>query len=388
MSKELDSGIAPDLSILIPDECNKPLAYYMVCGIKEAYPEAKIYVVGAANDKDSDWRLFMRLSKFFNQIYDSKYCFDEEGFHLDVLHLIELLDIDIIFPASELGFKYVSSQREAIGKLCRLPPLPSKVNLLTAFEKDRMGHFFMKKGIATPRTLSLEEFQAGAKIDFPILLKPIQGFGGYGILKFDTPEEVKIPEKRRVPFIAQEFVSGYDIGCNVICKDGEILNYTIQESLVKDLNIGPKYRLRFLHHQKVLDCVKEASRALNWTGVNNIDLIYNEKQDRVWIIEMNPRFWGSTLSTMQLDMNFPAMALKIAYGESIQTITYQEQVYIKHTEAFKDFLKGKKNYPWQQTSMRFFIADLKPTIERMLRTKFRISLVGKKKPMLVHRPEA
>ncbi len=184
-----------------------------------------------------------------------------------------------------------------------------------------------------------------------------------------------------MPFIAQEFVTGYDIGCNVICKDGEILNYRIQESLVKDVNIGPKYRLKFVHHQKVLDCVKEACKALNWTGVNNIDLMYSEEKDQVWIIEMNPRFWGSTLSTMQLGMNFAAMALELVYGQEVQKIEYEEQIYIKHTEAFKDFFKGKKNYPWRQTSVGFFWADLIPTLERIVRTKLKLHIPLKKRPM-------
>lgn len=278
-----------------------------------------------------------------------------------------------------MGFKYVSAHRNELSELCKLIPLASHENLLTAFEKDRLGKYLMQRGISTPKTLSLEEFQAGVAIDFPILLKPIQGFGGYGILKFDRPEDVEIPEKRRVPFIAQEFVTGYDIGCNVICKDGEILNYSIQESLVKDVNIGPKYRLKFVHHQKVLDCVKEACKALNWTGVNNIDLMYSEEKDQVWIIEMNPRFWGSTLSTMQLGMNFAAMALELVYGQEVQKIEYEEQIYIKHTEAFKDFFKGKKNYPWRQTSVGFFWADLIPTLERIVRTKLKLHIPLKKK---------
>jgi len=385
MGQPTNTRVPRNLSVLIPDECNKPLAYYMVCGIKEAYPDAKIFVVGAADDQQSDWRLFMRLSKFFDQVYDSEYKFEEEGFHLDVMQLIQELEIDIIFPATELAFKYVSAQRGDLAKLCKLPPMPSDENLLTAFEKDRLGKYLMEHNISTPKTMSLEDFQAAKEIEYPILLKPIQGFGGYGILKFDRPEDVQIPEKRRVPFIAQEFVKGYDIGCNVICKDGEIINYTIQESLLKSVNIGPKYRLKFLHHAKVLDCVRDASKALNWTGVNNIDLICDPEHEKVWIIEMNPRFWGSTLSTMQLNMNFPAMALQVAYGEKVETLSYEEQIHIKHTEAFKDFIKGKKNYPWQQTSMRFFLADLKPTIERMLRTKLKLNLMPKKRPMRVHR---
>ncbi|GEM_PF-1498031 len=381
MSETKSKGIPDKLSILIPDESNKPLAYYMVSCLKQAYPQVEVYLLASADDEESDWRRFMQLSKYFKHIYSSKYRFDEEGYHRCVIQLIDKLKIDVIFPASELGFKYVSSYREALSEHCKLVPLPSHENLFTAFEKDRLGKFLMDKGISTPRTLSLEEFQAGAKIDYPILLKPVQGFGGYGILKFDTAAEVKVPEKRRVPFIAQEFVEGYDIGCNVICKDGEILNYTIQESLVKDVNIGPKYRLKFIHHQKVLDCVQEACKALNWTGVNNIDLIYSEEKDQVWIIEMNPRFWGSTLSTMQLGMNFAAMALQITYDEEVEKVDYEEQIYIKHTEAFKDFFKGKKNYPWRQTSVGFFWSDLLPTVERLLRTKLKITLPLKKRPM-------
>lgn len=96
---------------------------------------------------------------------------------------------------------------------------------------------------------------------------------------------------------------------------------------------------------------------------------------------MNPRFWDSTLSTMQLNMNFAAMALELVYEVDVKKVEYEEQIYIKHTEAFKDFFKGKKNYPWSQTSVGFFWTDLVPTIERLIRAKLKIHLPLKEKPM-------
>ena len=373
--------IPETLSILIPDESNKPLAYYAVACLKQAYPQVIVYVLESADDKGSDWGTFMRLSRYFKHVYKSKYRFEDSAYHEDVKGLIKKLNIDLIFPATELGFKYVSSHREDLSKLCKLIPLASHENLFTAFEKDRLGKFLMEQDISTPKTMSLEEFQAGANIEYPILLKPVQGFGGYGILKFDRPEDVKIPEKSRGPFIVQEFVKGYDIDCNVICKDGEIINYSIQKSLINTQNFGPMNRLKFVHNQKVLDTVKEACKALNWTGVNHVDLMYSEEKDQVWIIEMNPRFWGSFLGNMKLNMNYAAMALGLVYGVDIKKVEYEEQIYIKHTEAFKDLFKGKKNYPWSQTSVDFFLADLAPTIERLLRTKLKIQLPFKEKPI-------
>lgn len=76
MSETTNSKVPNKLSMLIPDECNKPLAYYMVACLKQAYPQVEVYVLASADDQSSDWGKFMQLSKYFKALHTSKYRFE------------------------------------------------------------------------------------------------------------------------------------------------------------------------------------------------------------------------------------------------------------------------------------------------------------------------
>jgi hypothetical protein len=80
-------------------------------------------------------------------------------------------------------------------------------------------------------------------------------------------------------------------------------------------------------------------RALNWSGVANIDLRYDEDKKEVKILEINPRYWASVIGSLVAGINFPNLACQLSMGLDFPRPEYQLVRYTKPEAAFKLLLK-------------------------------------------------
>jgi hypothetical protein len=116
-------------------------------------------------------------------------------------------------------------------------------------------------------------------------------------------------QENSADFIIQEFISGYDLSCNVLCRNGEILAYTIQRGIIPGKKrFQPPAGIEFIHQEQVINNVEKLMRALNWSGVANIDFRYDENDKQVKILELNPRYWQTLLGSLVAGVNFPYLA--------------------------------------------------------------------------------
>jgi len=107
-------------------------------------------------------------------------------------------------------------------------------------------------------------------------------------------------------FIIQEFIQCYDLSCSVLCRNGEILAYTIQRGVIPGRErFQPPAGIEFVHQEQVIKNVKRLMQALKWSGIVNIDFIYDENDKQAKILEVNPRYWQSLLGSLFAGVNFP-----------------------------------------------------------------------------------
>jgi len=96
-----------------------------------------------------------------------------------------------------------------------------------------------------------------------------------------------------------------------------------------------KYRaavgIEFVYDERVVQVVERLMRLLNWSGVAHIDLRFDQDEDEIKVIEINGRYWGSLLGSLNAGINFPALAVQCCNGVAIEKKTY----------SFKPLLYGK-----------------------------------------------
>nr|WP_246454619.1 ATP-grasp domain-containing protein [Hyunsoonleella aquatilis] len=178
-----------------------------------------------------------------------------------------------------------------------------------------------------------EQFVSNGRIAFPVLAKPtLDSGGGEGIEKFRREEEVIAffkSNKFHIDYLVEEFIEGYDLCCNVLCGEGEIIAYTVHKGLMKGQKVfGPSVGLEFLYNQEVLELATKLMKALKWSGVANLDLRYDQISKKFRIIEMNPRFWYNVDASAVFGVNFPNLYLMTSLGRTVKIEDYKTKKYL------------------------------------------------------------
>lgn len=204
-------------------------------------------------------------------------------------------------------------------------------------------------------------------MDFPLVAKPTYGFnGGMGVRLVKNRKElleyVKT-SKADNPILLQKFIEGFDVTCSVLFKNGEIQAYTMQKAvLVESIKVTPQFEFSFFHDEDLLELMKDLMKALNWSGVANIDFRLDKTDNTYKVIEINPRFWLNTEASALAGVNFPYLYCLSTLNEKVEFTPVKNGTFL-HLKALVKHLKRnpllifKTKFLLNNTPVRFVIKD-------------------------------
>lgn len=287
---------------------------------------------------------------------------------------------EVLLPVDVAGMRFVIAHRPALEKSLRLLPLPTAMNYQIAGDKGLLASFMQYHHIPAPDTIIDIQHGLAAKLKdfhFPVLLKPIDGAGGIGITKYQAPAALlqavaELPLGSR--YIIQNCLDGYDIDCNVLYQDGQLVAHSIQKGLVCSLGeYAPAEAIEFVHNDAVLAVVDRLMQALHWNGVAHLDLRYDTQDQQIKVIEINTRFWLTVVgSAVTAKVNFPALACQVAAGRPVAQGPFALGRYIPFTNFLKyrfgrrSHQPGEVRFTLNDTSLRAYLGDPLTKIYRFL----------------------
>jgi len=130
--------------------------------------------------------------------------------------------------------------------------------------------------------------------------------------------------------------------------------------------------------------IENLMRSLEWSGVANIDLIYDTNNDVFKILEINPRFWATLDASLTAGVNFPYLYCLASLGEKIEDIKYNFLEYLSFKGLVKALRADKRlifnfYFIFNNTQLRFVLNDHKLNIYRIyIRIKFLLKPITKK----------
>ena len=294
---------------------------------------------------------------------------------------IKKYDIDLIMPISEKGIELIIKNKELINNSKILGLLPSINSFNTAFYKDLFAKHLDKFSVSGPKTnlinpkndLELETM----KINFPAVAKPIEGpGGGYGIVYLKNTDDLNaflFNKECNTQYIIQEYIEGFDIGCNVLCRQGEIIEFTIQKgNLWNKRQFSFQIGLEFISNEEAFNLVEKLIKSLNWSGFANIDLRYDEKDNSFKILELNPRIWGTLYGSLFAGVNFPYQYCMTSLNIKSEP---SKMNYIKFLTLEGILYSLKKNiffmfnllFIWNNTPIRYIFIEPKVILFKLIR---------------------
>lgn len=300
--------------------------------------------------------------------------FDEAN--QQIIELVKGKNIDLIMPIDELETRFVRQHSKALSTYATCTMATEIEMFDIGINKGLLGEFLNVHQVPCPLTLTaatVSELEIAAeKLGYPVLLKPNRSSFGRGILRFENWETLKEFYEKNNPksgdFILQHFMVGSDITCNVICEQGEIICYTIQESPVKSgSDFSSNDILEFHNDDEVLATVGKMMSLLKWNGVACVDMRRDERDHKAYILEINGRFWASVVTSyVKAGINFPMIMAKLALGEavSIPRQTPAEQISLKN---YFDRKVAGKQVSLKDTKYGSYLADPRARLAQKLR---------------------
>jgi predicted ATP-grasp superfamily ATP-dependent carboligase len=362
-------------SVLIPDGSDHELLVLQVINCLAHQKGVKIYIMSS---KRFSYLRFSRHVKHL--IYRPETTTENWIKHID--EIVDTYSIDLILPVFEIGIKHLIVNKSYLRHKDKLCIAPNDLNFKTAGYKDLLYNHLRLNDLPCPESVisNSKNNPDISSLKFPIIAKPVYGFGGGQHSRVLYNEEDKRSYINSVKYscntIYQNFIKGHDISCNVLCEDGVLLAYSIQDgNIFKNDGLSPLVGFNFVQDNELLMILHTLIKSLNWSGVANIDFRYDEDNKSYKIIEVNTRYWINVDASALASVNFPYLHCLATLGINFETKSSTQMSYLNLKGFVRSVAKSpslllKVHYLSNNTALGYALKDPLPIIYKFVwRTK-------------------
>jgi len=240
----------------------------------------------------------------------------------------------VLIPMSEASIGYFSKKKEDLKRRIRLL-IPDFESFELARNKDKLLRLSIKIGCPVPQSFFVNNLREVNKlkdeVNYPCIIKVrneerIEFCNRY--IKVNTREEfvdsyLKVHKIQELPLI-QEYIEGEPVGFFALYDEKSKVKAVFAHRRLRESrptggpstfceginynyrNIG-KYGLKLL-------------KALKWKGVAMVEFRIDKRDNVPKLMEVNPRFWGSTPLAIHSGVDFPYLLYKLACREEFPQI--------------------------------------------------------------------
>lgn len=259
------------------------------------------------------------------------------GDYSDIYFADRLIEIsnrkntDVIIPIGNAAI-FISKIKHRLQKFCMVL-VEDYEKLLCFHDKSQTLRIATELDIPHPTTYlpeSINEVKTlASEIKYPAVLKARKGSGAHGVWYARDPSDLldhyqraTLPHKSGDGIVrdstqpmVQAYIPGELHDVTAFCIDGQMkLGMTQQRLVTKPLsggmgivNVTTKNEQLLHYARKIIDKVK-------WNGVALIDFKIDRRDGQPKLLEVNPRFWGTTWLTIKAGLNYPYYLVLHAYG--------------------------------------------------------------------------
>ncbi len=299
-------------TFLIHDERSASLRLSRCCKVVHSIPEIAeadpATVVGIINDLHSSVGI------------DSVIASDVES-----LTLLARIKSDLqapVFPIAELSTLLALNNKWEFYKLC------------------------VANNVPVPKTLFVEDKSAidpeiiAAELGFPLVVKPVAGYGQRGILVLTGKADLEARLLRNHSYtyggmVIQEFVEGCDWALSVFARNGAVENWTAWAcpgQLEAGYGVGRFLVTEFCDRRDLMEMGEKIISATGFSGVANFDARFDIRSNTMKMFECNPRFFNRMLAARFCGLDFVRAGLPSGGGG--QRISLDQKHYYPWQELF------------------------------------------------------
>jgi carbamoyl-phosphate synthase large subunit len=266
-------------------------------------------------------------------------------------------EVSAVIPGSVPELKEMSNARETFEREGITLIIGPKNMIDICLDKWKSYGFLKTHGFPYPKTyLSKDSDRAGSELDFPVFVKPREGYGSRHTYVAHDKEELDIIgrylRKIKVEFMIQEYIDAKECTVGVVAsKLGRILGSI---SILREVKTGFSYRMVVTNIKEARTISEELTSKLGYTGPLNVQLFIT--QGKPVIFEINPRFSGTTpirsaVGFREVDATLRSFLFgeenQLRFRSNVIVIRYLDEIYASSSaldELQKEGCTSKKGW--------------------------------------------
>lgn len=229
----------------------------------------------------------------------------DPGYVDEMLRIVKLKSIQILIPIHDLEMHVLSNETQKFKDLGCSVIVSAFSTVRNVNDKYAFAQLLQGSAILTPATYSVGEWEQKHFTNADCwILKPLHGVSSRGIHKGDTNKIKQLIGKKEInksEHTIQAFVQGKEYTVDVFVKNKKA--YCIVPRVREEVREGLCYKSYTLPNEKFNDPVNNIIALFDFYGPINIQFIEGALDKKLYCIECNPRFGGSSVTTLYAGVN-------------------------------------------------------------------------------------
>lgn len=266
---------------------------------------------------------------------DKSFCvpkYNENDYCSAIERIVIDFEIDYIFPLNDFDIEILASLDSVIIRSRLVSTLPKLVS--KTLNKGAFNTLLSDHEILVPRTF----FNVDSALNSDctnFVVKPVKGSGSFATfislnrdnlqIYFDYCNQLitalpDIGSLDNVPII-QEFINGEEYGLDIVNSvNREFLDYAVKKKIhMRSGETDSAYLVK--DDQSFRDLAASLSKITSHIGLVDVDII--KSKNRLFVIDVNPRFGGGYPFTHESGINFVKLIVELLRGKSFNDINYR-----------------------------------------------------------------
>lgn len=271
----------------------------------------------------------------------------------DILEAVRCHKIGVVIPCMDGAVELLAGMAGALSmEQCWACVSPQCV-VVGIRDKDTSATWMEKMcGVLVPPHTYL---QPPTPLRYPVIIKPRRGWGGRGqhVVYSDDHFKAVASNLDMNRFVVQQFIEGdeFSIDCYV-ARDGRVLGVVPRRRLA--VSGGEVIKSVTVRDKALISECEAILRAAKFTGPITIQCIRSNHDARDYFTEINPRFGGGVILSMEAGANYARLVIREALGQYVGPVRWIDGVLMTRSfeETFFDASPRPASRPVEEYKLR------------------------------------
>jgi D-aspartate ligase len=284
----------------------------------------------------------------------------------------------ILMPTSDTFLLFISRYRERLATYFKFN-VPSAQIIESIANKRTQYEMAEKARVPCPVTLyptTLDDIERmKEKLNYPVFIKPLYSYqwqaefpGVKGFKIHDADELIecyKVIEQKNIKVMVQEIIQGpnthhYKVNVYIDGKGSVLALFTLRKIRQYPVEFGVGSCVESIHSEEVSMLGLKFLEYIRYRGVGSIEFKQDTRDNRLKLIELNPRFWQQNGLATACGINFPLIQYLDLTGQNPEP-QHEFKVGIKWLDTLSDFQSFWEYFKKGKLSLWSWIRSLKGT---------------------------